>query len=364
LADWITKLEPTFVQVWLVQAWNMAYNISVKFSDPADRWRWVRSGIELLRDEGLSYNPREALIYRELAWFFQHKMGQNLDDAHNFYKATWAKEMTDLFQGPRPKFDELLHPQTEAARQRVETLRRVYKMDPKIMKEVEDLYGRMEWRLPETHAIYWGTVGLANSSKKELITLRRVIYQSLQLAVLRGRILQVRPDGFLVTGPDLDKIELANEGYETLMAAEEEKRIAIQTAHRNFLKEVIYHLYTHNRLSEAQRWLKYLREKYPQAVPPNTTLDEYALAKLTGNLEGLNHDRIKSVLEGLISQYYAALAVGDDDRTLGLDGMTKRIWQFYDQRIVGPKERLALPPLDEMKKTIRDELLGPDSRLP
>ena len=41
LADWITKLEPTFVQVWIVQAWNMAYNISVKFPDPQDRWRWV-----------------------------------------------------------------------------------------------------------------------------------------------------------------------------------------------------------------------------------------------------------------------------------------------------------------------------------
>ena len=24
LADWITKLEPHFVQVWLVQSWNMA----------------------------------------------------------------------------------------------------------------------------------------------------------------------------------------------------------------------------------------------------------------------------------------------------------------------------------------------------
>ncbi len=33
LADWITKLEPTFAQVWLFQAWNMAYNISVKFKD-------------------------------------------------------------------------------------------------------------------------------------------------------------------------------------------------------------------------------------------------------------------------------------------------------------------------------------------
>src|SRR5580765_489839 len=44
LADWITKLEPTFVQVWLVQAWNMAYNISVKFKDYPDRWRWVKRG--------------------------------------------------------------------------------------------------------------------------------------------------------------------------------------------------------------------------------------------------------------------------------------------------------------------------------
>src|SRR5882724_3728368 len=82
LADWITKLEPSLTQVWTVQAWNMAYNISVKFTNPYDRWRWVQRGIELLRDDGLRYNPREALMYRELGWFFQHKMGQNMDDAH------------------------------------------------------------------------------------------------------------------------------------------------------------------------------------------------------------------------------------------------------------------------------------------
>src|SRR5690349_22746556 len=86
LADWITKLEPHFVQVWLVQAWKMAYNISVKFRDPNDRWRWVQNGIELLRDQGLKYNPKEVLLYRELAWFFQHKIGQNVDDAHLIYK--------------------------------------------------------------------------------------------------------------------------------------------------------------------------------------------------------------------------------------------------------------------------------------
>src|ERR1043166_3861917 len=45
LADWITKLQPHFVTVWVHQAWNMAYNISVKFSNPYDRWLWVQRGI-------------------------------------------------------------------------------------------------------------------------------------------------------------------------------------------------------------------------------------------------------------------------------------------------------------------------------
>src|SRR5262245_10320269 len=117
LADWITKLEPHFVQVWLVQAWNMAYNISIKFKDFPDRWRWVQRGIELLRDEGLRYNPDETLIYRELGWFFQHKVGQNLDDAHLYYKQSWAIAMTNLFGGPRPNYDELLNPATPEAGQ-------------------------------------------------------------------------------------------------------------------------------------------------------------------------------------------------------------------------------------------------------
>ncbi len=61
LADWITDLEPHFAQVWVFQAWNMAYNISVKFKDFPDRWRWVEHGIELLRDNGLRYNPDDML---------------------------------------------------------------------------------------------------------------------------------------------------------------------------------------------------------------------------------------------------------------------------------------------------------------
>src|SRR5262245_57313891 len=126
LADWITKLQPHFTQVWVHQAWNMAYNISVKFPDHHDRWLWVQRGIELLRDQGMKYNPHEILMYRELAWFFQHKMGAYLDDAHLTYKYEWAKEMQELFGGERPNFDELLNPQTDEARKRVALMREKY----------------------------------------------------------------------------------------------------------------------------------------------------------------------------------------------------------------------------------------------
>src|SRR5215470_3863506 len=123
LADWITKLEPHFAQVWLVQAWNMAYNISVKFKDFSDRWRWVDRGLELLRDDGLRYNPNETLIYRELAWFFQHKMGANMDDANMHYKQEWANEMAEVFDKKTPDLDELIHPQTDDQKGRAQLLR-------------------------------------------------------------------------------------------------------------------------------------------------------------------------------------------------------------------------------------------------
>lgn len=45
LADFITKLQPRFADVWVFHAWNMAYNVSFTFPSGPDRWRWVRNGV-------------------------------------------------------------------------------------------------------------------------------------------------------------------------------------------------------------------------------------------------------------------------------------------------------------------------------
>jgi len=67
---------------------------------------------------GPDYNPNETLIFRELAWHFQHKMGQNLDDANMYYKQQWANEMSKVFDKKKPNLDELIHPTTADATNR------------------------------------------------------------------------------------------------------------------------------------------------------------------------------------------------------------------------------------------------------
>ena len=86
LARWITDLQPTFSGATAYLAWNMAYNISVTCSNHAERWRWVNEGIRLIRDQALEYNPEDPVLYKDLAWIFQHKLGNVLDDANLLYK--------------------------------------------------------------------------------------------------------------------------------------------------------------------------------------------------------------------------------------------------------------------------------------
>jgi hypothetical protein len=360
LADWITKLEPTFTQVWIIQAWNMAYNISVKFSSPADRWRWVMRGIELLRDQGLRYCPREALIYRELAWFFQHKMGQNLDDAHLYFKAEWAKEMNAALGGARPNFGELLKPQTEAAQKRVQLLREKYKLQPELMKQVDDLYGPLEWRLPDAHALYWAHVGLQNSKKKDLLTLRRVIWQSMGQIVMRGRLTTLEP---LRLAPDLDKVDRANAAYEQMLKDDPEMAAAIKPAHRSFLRELIYMLYTNNRLAKANELLVYLREHFPDYADGKLPLEEFAMKRLTEEISMLGQDRMKVVLTGLIYQHYLSLSLDEDDRAVGYERLARQVWAYYDERISNRRDPLQFPPFDEMKAGILKEALDPNTHL-
>ena len=381
LADWITKLEPHFVHVWLVQSWNMAYNISVKFKDFPDRWRWVKAGIELLRDDGLRYNPNEILLYRELAWFFQHKMGENLDDANMYYKAEWAKEMTEVFGPGKPNLEELINPRTEDQTNRAKLLVEKYKMDPRVMKAVNERYGPLEWRLPEAHAIYWAALGLKHAeenptkvSKDDLITLRRVIYQSMQLSFHRGRLVSNPFAGTFEFGPNLDIIPKTNAAYEQAAEDDASNRDHILKAHRNFLRNAIYFLYEYNRIADASYWYKYLGTKYPDkmlidgrgnSIPANLSLAEYVLSQVSMDINETSHDKVTAALEGMFRNAYESLVIGEEDHYAGYKLMARQVWDIFQSKIGKDSlKRVGLSPLEDIDREILNRFLDPQGDVP
>lgn len=100
LAKTITRLQPRFPKVWAFHAWNLAYNISVTTQTPQERWQWVQSGINLLRDQGIPNNPNDLVLHKELAWIFLHKVQGYMDDAHQFFKRAHAREWTIALGAP------------------------------------------------------------------------------------------------------------------------------------------------------------------------------------------------------------------------------------------------------------------------
>src|SRR5574344_316846 len=232
----------------------MAYNISVTCSSFEDRWRWVNEGIKLLRDQAIEYNPEDPILYKELAWFYQHKMGNILDDANLYYKNQLAILMTDIVgdspdwpgmaAAPKGKkaflaayppeaplweivraagladYDALDAAFASAAPAelpagvrnrladnpgelkkltdyfRAEYLRRKLKLDPALMLRLNAKYGDLDWRVPESQAIYWATLGIDRTPGHENLDCARIITQALQDAFRSGRILVFDADNY------------------------------------------------------------------------------------------------------------------------------------------------------------------------
>lgn len=74
VVDMITKLQPHFLSVWTFQGWNLAYNVSVEWDAPEDKYTWIKNGIVFLR-EGVNKNKKKPDLVWDTAWTYYHKLG-------------------------------------------------------------------------------------------------------------------------------------------------------------------------------------------------------------------------------------------------------------------------------------------------
>ena len=454
LAEWITTLQPRFTSVWDFQAWNMAYNISVTIpaTRPDQRWRWVKNGYELLRDQGIPLNPKNVLLYHRLAWIFQHKIGAVSDDAHKYYKLQLAMAMEPLL-GPADNqyFKALAEAPTDwrqiikdanvvplitalksadkaftdddefvsnylSLRQnpsrfkpaafnviddfrvrgpealekfdifaKAYQLRKAWKLDPVLMQELNKTYGPidfsdpnfsdpnkpskhlpLDWRHPDSHAIYWAVKGLQVAAKEESretgmaeTNADRIVAHSLQNLFRNGKIFiynlpaetssepssagTQRKEIFL--RPDLRMFKPCNE---TRLATLEKYKdlsrsiyASLQDGHRNMLKNAVLSFYQAGHRRQAQEIYKQLRKLYPLddfKVP----LVVFARRRFLEELQSIGVNDAKEMILLMLRESYFRYAMRDDDEAAGLENMAKEAYDLYNKSI-DPEERIALP---------------------
>ena len=420
LARWITDLQPTFSGATAYLAWNMAYNISVTCSTPAERWRWVSEGIRLLRDQALVYNPEDWVLYKELAWIYQHKLGNVLDEGNLYYKIQLALQMTEVV-GSNPDWPALAaapvgekefmaayppespvwaaakaagYPDYESLYRafsmsspaqlpeaflaglrrndklkkdlltyfRAELLRQRLKLDPKIIDEINRKYGNLDWRVPESLAIYWATRGktYAPDRTDTYAMLDREITQSLYESFKAGRILMLDEKNFesLITVPNLSLIDAVYQAYVDAQIhhdGEGVKESSFHTARMNFLKEAIAILFNYGSFSKAEKYFNILvRDDGPQKH--GRTLEEFVMGEFAEEVHSANVKQANEIISGLIFRSIHFMLYNDLDAALANERIARYIYSKYAAG-QGASERQRLRPYNEIKRVVTEQCL-------
>ncbi len=405
LSDWILKLQPKFSAAASHMGWNMAYNVSVACKRPEDRWRWVRRGIQLMQ-EAVTMNPNDPLVYQELGWIYQHKLGNVLDDAQRFYKETMARDLIFLYGKHHPDWEawaaspateealrekfpadhpawfaimeynqgdlerlfgefrlngglpkelkEKLKPEDAAVLDyyfRRKWLKKDWNVEPETILAVNREYGELDWLLPESFAIYWAHVGRGYTDGRDQLPLTRMILQSLVATFNYGRMLLPRENevsSFFMLVPNTDVIDATRKLYKEVMSSDTYAHSPFEALYENFLIDSIVTLYTYSQKEAAANLYKELCTETKNGNSRTMTLDQFVLNEFEDDLVSGDFKQIGNELEGLL--FTSCMLIGYGDREAAADhlALAKRIYDAY-VRQHEDLDRVALPPFSEMK---------------
>ncbi|MBR7104698.1 MAG: hypothetical protein IKC65_07125 [Lentisphaeria bacterium] len=418
LARWITDLQPTFSGATAYLAWNMAYNISVTCSSFADRWRWVNEGIRLIRDQALYYNPEDPVIYKELAWIFSHKLGNILDDANLYYKNRLALQMASIvgeagnpdweklaaapeseraflkkykedhvlwkaaqaagfanydmlfkaFEASAPELPKELTAQLGSDAKlkeeltcyfRAELLRKKLKLDAGRIVKLNKKYGMMDWRVPESQAIYWATLGAEKAPGGHDLSCDRIVTQSLYESFRAGRLMMIDEKNFesIIVVPNLALIDsVFNTFVEVQKYHDGEKNFysTFRSARINFMKEAVTILYNYGKFSKAAEYYKKLEEE--DGKQKEGSLEKFIMAQWAEDVRDAGVKKASEIISGLIFRSINYLVYNDHDAAVANERIARYIYKSY-MSDMGDSDRTKLPPFNEMKKTVLENCI-------
>jgi hypothetical protein len=398
LTEGITKLQPTYASVWAYMGWNMAYNIAFEFAEPEDRWQWILRAIELLRDEGLTYNPDNSVIRHELARIFYHKIGGEADTGGEYFKNQWtflmmryfqeggrrelrsleaaAKTLDELRAKPdvakyaklaREKFNmdvfnfTMHQPRIEyvdvdmPGRERELAALEIYfhyrrtrieqelNLDISKMLFIDRNYGPLDWRLHQAHAIYWAAEGEWEDYFATNANYAEVVRQSMTDAFYNGRLMYDEKNSTMVRTENLRMIKHIHNYYDEMI--QNHYSPIIDAGHKKFLERAITILYSYNRLSAARELFDHYKIDYLQDQKMDYETFVLNAMRLTASTDSRKTER--SLVELYMYQALQWMMRSEFDRSNGYFRMASVMWQRNQKRFENNPAKL-LPSFESL----------------
>lgn len=247
-----------------------------------------------------------------------------------------------------------------------------YNTDPEHMLAITRQFGAMDWRLAETHAIYWVTQaiilseGTEGSFENDKTNTFRILLFSMQSLARRNHLFFDPLPGnvnlsYLNMLPDPAFIETMNMTYMRYAPRFDWRDPdsgpagdLFRSGHVNFLEENVRTLYFAGREEAAQEYYDFLRTEYGThhsdgALKERYTLplEDFAILGIRENAS-LKRDMIR-VIRGLQTQALHRYSTGDLEYGSSSERLARRLHREWnaDQAGVGSSRNL-LPPFDEM----------------
>lgn len=253
-------------------------------------------------------------------------------------------------------------PETAAARRALEyfwrahRLRTEMKLDPaRIVRLQEGLGVSLDYRLAESHALYWANLGIEmGTDKREVVDIHklntnRIEFYCLQKMFHRGRM-AMSPNSDLgeppLLNPDMRVVPMLRKAFERdskkYLDFERKPDKAVsenfKTGYVGFMRSAILRFHELGRNDEAKEMLDALSKAYPDPIYKGG-LDGFIARQMVPDRELQDFRSTRARIEALIGRGLVRYGYDEDEEAVRYIARARQIYQMYQKNAVSKRQR-------------------------
>jgi hypothetical protein len=270
-------------------------------------------------------------------------------------------------------------PATQDVRKQIEIFWRSYrlrnevKLDPGRIVGLEKALGiRLDFRLAESHALYWANLGLEKGVDTRMyvdvhkLNTNRIEFFCLQKMFHRGR-LAMSDDAKLgeppLLAPDIRFVPILFDAFvrDSAQYVREENQkspvsINFQSGFIGFLRSAILRYHELDQNDKAKYYFDWLKEHYPDPMYAKG-LDGFLYEQTKFDRDIADIRTSMARIEALVRRGMLQYAYGEDEEAVRYIARAKQVYEAYQKSVVS--ERMKIPaPFGEIVEKLADEVGG------